>query len=46
VRAAHLLPVFDNSPVERSLHYTKTIDTFCAFYVNKYVDHHAFEIAF
>src|SRR5882757_6441175 len=39
VRAAHLLPIFDSSPVERSFHYTTTIDTFRAFYVNKYADH-------
>jgi hypothetical protein len=46
VRAAHLLPIFDSSPVERSFHYTRTLDIFCAFYVNKYADHHTYEIAF
>jgi len=46
IRAAHLLPIFDSSPIERSVHYTKTLDAFRAFYVNKYADYHAYEIAF
>ena len=42
-RAAHLLPVFDATPLPRTLNYTKTLDSFQAFYVNKYVDYHTFE---
>jgi hypothetical protein len=43
-RGAHLLPVFDdNTPVPTSLHFSETLDSFRAFYVNKYIDHHAFE---
>lgn len=45
VRAAHLLPVFGPGFVPKSLSFTDTLDTFHRFYVNKYVDHHAFEIA-
>ena len=45
VRAAHLLPVFGSERVSRSLSFTDTLDKFSSFYVNKYVDHHAFEIA-
>ncbi|KAH9020564.1 hypothetical protein EDB85DRAFT_2075668 [Lactarius pseudohatsudake] len=44
--AAHLLPVFGSECVSRTLSCTDTLDTFSSFYVNKYVDHHAFEIAF
>jgi hypothetical protein len=46
VRAAHLLPVFGKERVSRSLSFTDTLDTFTSFYVNKFADHHAFEIAF
>jgi hypothetical protein len=46
VRAAHLLPVFGHEHVLRTLSFTDTLDTFTSFYVNKYADHHAFEIAF
>jgi hypothetical protein len=46
VRASHLLPVFDEGPVSKTLLFTDTLDTFTRFYVNKYADHHAFEIAF
>ena len=47
VRACHLIPVFGSQhDVPRTLLCTDTLDTFTHFYVNKYVDHHAFEIAF
>jgi hypothetical protein len=46
VRAAHLLPVFGPERVSRTLSFTDTLDTFTRFYVNKFADHHAFEIAF
>ena len=46
VRASHLLPVFGQGHVSRILQFTQTLDTFTRFYVNKYIDHHAFEIAF
>ena len=46
VRASHLLPVFGQGCVSKTLTFTNTLDTFARFYVNKYIDHHAFEIAF
>src|SRR5882724_10316523 len=45
-RAAHLLPVFKEGFVSKYLSCTDTLDKFQMFYVNKFVDHHAFEIAF
>ena len=42
-RAAHLLPIFDSVPLPRKLNYTQTLDRFQGFYVNKYIDYHAFE---
>lgn len=46
VRAAHLLPVYGEGFVSRNHSFTDTLDMFPRFYVNKYIDHHAFEIAF
>jgi hypothetical protein len=46
VRASHLLPVFGEGRIPKTLLFTDTLDTFTRFYVNKYADHHAFEIAF
>ena len=45
VRASHLLPVFGPEHVSKTLLFTDTLNTFNKFYVNKYIDHHAFEIA-
>jgi hypothetical protein len=44
--AAHLLLVFEEGFISRFLSSTDTLDEFLTFYVNKYVNHHAFEIAF
>jgi len=47
IHGAHLLPKFPlNTQVPQEINYTRTLDVFCSFYVNKYVDHHAFEVAF
>lgn len=46
LRGAHLLPIFNEKFIPRELHCSETLDAFRAFYVNKYIDHHAFEIAF
>ena len=45
-RAAHLLPVFGRERVLRTLSFTDTLDRFTRFYVNKFVDYHAFETIF
>jgi len=46
-RAAHLVPVYQTGQyISRTLTMHDTLDTFSRFYVNKYVDYHAFEIAF
>ena len=42
-RAAHLLPIFDENLLPRTLNYTKTLDSFKGFYVNKYIDYHTYE---
>ena len=46
LRASHLLPVFGQGRVSKTLQFTDTLDTFTRFYVNKYIDHHTFKITF
>ena len=43
---AHLLPIYHNKPAPRDIKYTDSLDTFSEFYISKFADHHAFEIAF
>jgi hypothetical protein len=46
IRAAHLIPVYRTSRfIRRSLTMHDVLDEFNLFYVNKYIDHHAFQIA-
>ncbi len=46
-RAMHLVPVYQTGQyISQTLTMHDTLDTFSHFYINKYVDYHAFEIAF
>ncbi|KAG1896333.1 uncharacterized protein F5891DRAFT_1130305 [Suillus fuscotomentosus] len=45
-RAAHLIPVYGTQVIPAQHHHHQTYDIFHRFYVNKYADHHSFEIAF
>lgn len=45
VRAAHLIPVYDEEPIPHTFSFTETLDHYRKFYVNKFVDYHAFEMA-
>jgi len=45
VRAAHLIPVYGNEPVPETLKHYHSYDVFDEYYVNRYADHHSFEIA-
>ncbi|KDQ06425.1 hypothetical protein BOTBODRAFT_60621 [Botryobasidium botryosum FD-172 SS1] len=46
IRNAHLMPLFGPHFLPKSFHFHHSLDLFKAFYVNKYVDHHANELAF
>ncbi|OSC97902.1 hypothetical protein PYCCODRAFT_1376275, partial [Trametes coccinea BRFM310] len=46
LRAAHLIPVFGEDPIPPQLRQHESLDSFRAFYINKFADHHAHEIAF
>lgn len=44
-RAAHLLPIYGETRIPDNVSLHNSLDAFVGFYVNKYADHHAFEIA-
>ncbi|KAI0360029.1 hypothetical protein OH77DRAFT_1586687 [Trametes cingulata] len=46
LRTAHLIPVFGRDPTPTQLKQHEVLDSYRAFYVNKYADHHAHEIAY
>ena len=43
--AAHLLPSFGDDFIPKGITAENSLDLFIAFYVNKFIDHHAFNIA-
>ncbi|KAG1892811.1 hypothetical protein F4604DRAFT_1876051 [Suillus subluteus] len=44
-RAAHLIPIYGTHFFSPNINLHTSYDAFRAYYVNKYVDHHTFEIA-
>lgn len=46
LRGAHLIPVYGGAHIPVGFRYIHSLDAFKSFHVNKYVDHHANEIAF
>jgi hypothetical protein len=46
VRAAHLIGVYGKEFIPEDLKSHHSLDAFHTFYVNKFVDHHAFETIF
>ncbi|KAL4063952.1 hypothetical protein J3A83DRAFT_4103770 [Scleroderma citrinum] len=43
---AHLIPVYGHHHLPMDIWHTDSLDIFQAYYVNKYINHHTFEIAF
>ncbi|KIK34771.1 hypothetical protein CY34DRAFT_97330 [Suillus luteus UH-Slu-Lm8-n1] len=43
--AAHLVPMFGDKFVPEHVNFHNSLDAYMGFYVNKFADHHAFEIA-
>lgn len=46
IRAAHLIAVYGAEPIPRNLLPAYSLNIFRKYYVNKYLDHHSFAIAF
>ncbi|KIK13000.1 hypothetical protein PISMIDRAFT_119791, partial [Pisolithus microcarpus 441] len=45
-RAAHLIPIYGRDFVPREIAPYHSYDAFNGYYVNKFADHHAFEIVY
>ena len=43
---AHLISIYEDAMVPIDFHFMHCLDTFCTYYVNKYIDHHSHTIAF
>lgn len=46
MRPAHLIGVYGDDVLPRNFKHTDSLSAFAAFYVNKFSDYHAFELAF
>ncbi|KAN0107708.1 hypothetical protein V8E52_009875 [Russula decolorans] len=46
VRAAHLIGVYGDKFLPRGLTFDHSLDVFHSYYVNKFIDHHAYKIAY
>ncbi|KAJ7137438.1 hypothetical protein C8R43DRAFT_1097904 [Mycena crocata] len=46
LRAAHLIGIYGDEFLPKHFKYSDTLDMFNKFYINKYADHHANEIAY
>jgi hypothetical protein len=46
LRAAHLILVYGKQTIPLDFNHTYSLDTFEAYYVNKYIDHHLYDIVF
>ncbi|KZT07446.1 uncharacterized protein LAESUDRAFT_618937, partial [Laetiporus sulphureus 93-53] len=44
LHAVHLIPVYGTASIPHGLSNSQTLDMYRAFYVDKFADHHAFEI--
>ncbi|KAF9234302.1 hypothetical protein BU15DRAFT_90031 [Melanogaster broomeanus] len=45
VRSAHLLPIFGNERVPPFINFHNSLDIYRSFYINRFADHHAFQLA-
>ena len=46
LRCAHLIGVYGSDILPKDLSFTDSLDAFRSFYVNKFIDNHAFQIAY
>ncbi|KIO02648.1 hypothetical protein M404DRAFT_147771 [Pisolithus tinctorius Marx 270] len=43
-RVAHLVPLYSTHPIPRTIKPHHSYDTFTTFYMNRFIDHHAFSL--
>jgi len=44
LRSCHLLPIYGKEMVPRDITHVTSLESFQVFYVNKFADHHSFEL--
>ncbi|KIK94060.1 hypothetical protein PAXRUDRAFT_143704, partial [Paxillus rubicundulus Ve08.2h10] len=44
VRGAHLLPIYGTEVVPEHVTFHNSLDLYCGFYINHFIDHHIFEL--
>jgi hypothetical protein len=44
IRAAHLLGLFGQEFIPKDLSFSQSLDSFKSFYINRFIDHHAFKL--
>jgi hypothetical protein len=44
LRSCHLLPIYGREMISGNITYATSLDVFQAYYVNKFADHHSFEL--
>jgi hypothetical protein len=44
VQSCHLLPIYGREMVSRKVTHMTSLDCFQSYYVNKFADHHSFEL--
>ena len=44
VRSAHLLPIFGNERIPLYIDFHNSLDIYRSFYINRFADHHAFQL--
>ena len=46
IQSVHLIGVYGRDLIPTNFHFSKTFNAFRAYYVNKYIDHHAHTLVF
>ena len=46
LRAVHLIPVYGDQKMPLDFDHSYSLDSFEAYYVNKYIDHHSYKVVF
>ena len=46
LHSTHLILIFGKDFIPKDHHFSKTLDTFAAYYVNRFIDHHVFKTIF
>jgi hypothetical protein len=44
LQSCHLLPIYGKEMVLRDITHVKSLESFQVFYINKFADHHSFEL--